>query len=43
MPEWIVNLARRILGLGDGCWQIVLIVDGKDRRWIVSRMGSIEP
>lgn len=43
MPEWIVNLARRILGLGDGCWQILLIVEGNRRRWIVSRMGNIEP
>jgi len=42
MPEWVIKLARRLLGLDAGCWQIILIVDGSKRHWIVTRMGNIE-
>ena len=42
MPEWIVKLARRILALEEGCWQILLIYQGGVRRWTVTRLGKVE-
>jgi len=42
MPDWIVALARRILALEDGCWQIILVREGKERRWTVTKLGKTE-
>jgi len=42
MPDWIVKLARRLLSLDEGCWQIVLFNGGGRRWWTVTKLGKIE-
>lgn len=42
-PKWIVKLARRLLGLHAGRWEITLSVFGDGRRdWSVREVGKIE-
>ena len=43
MPEWVIKLARRILALDEGCWQIIVLNLGNGiRRWTVTKLGKIE-
>jgi len=41
MPSWVVKLARRLLALEPGRWQIVLTV-GNKHDWTVTRLGKVE-
>jgi len=41
MPEWVLKLARRLLALPRGRWQIILTIgDGHD--WTVVPLGKVE-
>ena len=42
MPDWVIKLARRILALNEGCWQIVCFKECGCRWWTVMRLGKIE-
>jgi len=42
MPEWVIKLARRVLALDEGCWQIIFFNEGGRRWWNVTRLGKIE-
>ena len=41
MPEWVLKLARRLVALGPGRYQIILSV-GKKHDWTVTRLGKLE-
>jgi hypothetical protein len=43
MPEWIVKLARRILGLKRGYrYQLILTLTDKGQDWTVVCLGTVE-
>lgn len=42
LPEWVLKLARRLLALPDGRYQIVLTKNGDRNDWSVTRLGKIE-
>jgi hypothetical protein len=42
MPTWIQNFVRRILGLQDGRYLLILTKQGKQVDWTVLRLGKME-
>lgn len=43
MPEWILKLARRLLGLAPGMYCIYLSIDEAKRpQWTVQPLGKVE-
>lgn len=42
MPQWIVDFTRRLLGLGDGRYLIVLTVRDGRWDWTVQSLGKVE-
>lgn len=42
MPIWIQKFARRILGLQDGRYLLILTKQGKQIDWTVLSLGKVE-
>ncbi len=41
MPDWILKLARRMLGLPDGRYSIIVTI-GHKPDWTVTPLGKVE-
>jgi len=42
MPEWITKLARRLMALPAGRYQIILTVGVNAYDWTVTELGKVE-
>lgn len=40
-PKWIIKLARRLMALQPGRYQIILTIDDKPN-WTVTNLGKVE-